>query len=602
MVCLKGIQGNERKIFRSLSKMLLSVLLLFTFIFTTTFAVPTYAAPTVTVTTTSTTAGVSKLKLGVTHTQLMWEQGNTTAVNRAKALLNGPTKYHNQHIMGWGADNPQPTQGGAYNWTSLDARVNLMRTLGGEMVLTFCTAPGWMKTSGQDWNMDDRVADNHVTDFANLCQAVAQRYTDVKYFQIWNEMKGYWNSSLNNWDMEKYNTMYNAVYSAVKSVRPDAVIGGFYLSVRGDAAATLGKTGSNTFTPFSSGDMSCLTSWVNNVNANNNADFVCLDRWVKDFSDPNTLTENDAMNLTWVYKKCIQDIRSKTNRPIWYSEYYSLADYAHSESFYAANMASIYYNMIKGDIETGNYGINALLWDPEQGENLVYHHLFTDTASSSGGQATSHYYAYKNFSDYFGYGTQLYEATSSDPMVEVLASDTKVMLINKYNASQAVTVNGTALTLSAYEVRVIDKPGGGGGTNLLTNPGFESDLLNWTASGSAPGWIATDNYHSGIKCFNMYSASSFDSAVQNTKTGCAAGTYTAKMWARGGGTFSAAKLEVWINGVWNKEATFTPSTMYTQITVSNITVPANASVALKAYVIGSAGAWIYVDDFELIKN
>jgi hypothetical protein len=38
------------------------------------------------------------------------------------------------------------------------------------------------------------------------------------------------------------------------------------------------------------------------------------------------------------------------------------------------------------------------------------------------------------------------------------------------------------------------------------------------------------------------------------------------------------------------------------ITVSNITVPANATVAAKAYVIGSAGAWIYLDDFELIKN
>ncbi len=79
--------------------------------------------------------------------------------------------------------------------------------------------------------MEERVADEHVRDFANLCRAVAQHYPQVEYFQIWNEFKGYW--AKGGWDVERFTLMYNAVYDAVKAVRPDAQIGGPYLSLGG---------------------------------------------------------------------------------------------------------------------------------------------------------------------------------------------------------------------------------------------------------------------------------------------------------------------------------------------------------------------------------
>ncbi len=408
---------------------------------------------------TSVTNGTSKLSLGVTHTSGYWELGNATAVAQAKNLLTRALGYQNQHIMGWGTANPQPTQGGAYSFASLDGRVNLMRSIGGKMVLTFCTAPGWMKTSGSDWNMDDRVRDDRVTDFANLCKAVAQRYTDVKYFQIWNEMKGYWNNTMvnsdgstGNFDYVKYTTLYNAVYTAVKSVRPDAIIGGWYPSLLGDGSGTLGYSGNGTFTPIGVKDMDSLIYWLANKAG---ADFICMDRWLKIWANPNTLTEANGLALTWVYKKVMDDIRAKTSLPIWFSEYYTLPNAANGSQYVAAAMASIYYNMIKG---AGSNEVIGLLWNSQEGEKYCPHYLFTSTALSTGGQSTPHYAVYKGMKDYFPNGTQLYTTTFSDANIEVLASASKMMLVNKYNASKTVRVNGTTYTLVAYAVSFIDTP------------------------------------------------------------------------------------------------------------------------------------------------
>jgi len=107
---------------------------------------------------------VSQFRAGVTHTHGFWEYGNPETVERARGLLIDGAAFQNQHIMGWGAGNPEP-QPGVFYWNDLDHRVDLMRSIG---------------------------------DFAGLCAAVAGRYPDVEYFQVWNEMKGYWSTSLNN--------------------------------------------------------------------------------------------------------------------------------------------------------------------------------------------------------------------------------------------------------------------------------------------------------------------------------------------------------------------------------------------------------------------
>jgi hypothetical protein len=177
--------------------------------------------------------GISQLAMGVTHTQYSLDGwGDPTAVAAGKQVLRASTVFQNQHLMGWGADNPEPWPG-VYRWASLDSRVKLMRDTGGTMVLTLCGAPDWMKggTAGStDWSKLDRApTPGHYGDFARLAQRTALRYPDVRYFQVWNELKGFYNPALNRWDYEGYTAFYNRVYDAVKSVRPDARIGGPYV-------------------------------------------------------------------------------------------------------------------------------------------------------------------------------------------------------------------------------------------------------------------------------------------------------------------------------------------------------------------------------------
>jgi hypothetical protein len=86
----------------------------------------------------------SRLHVGVTHTQFSAETGGALGRRRARCLLAARPMVQNQHLMGWGAGNPEPAPG-QYDWGSLDARVDLIRRTDGTPVLTLCCAPDWMK-------------------------------------------------------------------------------------------------------------------------------------------------------------------------------------------------------------------------------------------------------------------------------------------------------------------------------------------------------------------------------------------------------------------------------------------------------------------------
>ena len=95
----------------------------------------------------------------------------------------------------------------------------------------------------------------------------------------------------------------------------------------------------------------------------------------------------------------------------------------------------------------------ALLWDAELER---WNYLFTRTNSPEGGRPSPHYQVVRIFNTDFGPGTQLFRASSSWPDVEVLASATKTLLINKRSANVAVRVNGAPFTLNPYEVRLLE--------------------------------------------------------------------------------------------------------------------------------------------------
>jgi hypothetical protein len=386
----------------------------------------------------------STFHVGVTHTHGFWEYGNQTAVERARALLINGIGFQNQHIMGWGAGNPEP-QAGSYQWNDLDHRADLMRSIDTPIMITFCTAPGWMKGT-DDWAMEEEVEDTHVDEFAGLCAAIAQRYQDVDYFQVWNEMKGYWSTPLNNWDYIRYTTLYNAVYEAVKAIRPDAKVGGPYLVIQGDGGEELGKSGRDTFAAIGSRDWTVINYWLQNKTG---ADFFCFDYGLIDYHDPNQYTKSEKMQLTRHFGLILQQIREKTDLPIVISEFYGGSD-ASDEQFTAANHASCYYHAIVHNAFLG------LVWDPQEGE--IDNYLFTDTQVSEGGQPTPHYAVVKTINDYFSEGTQLYRAVASSEDIEVMASAERTLLINKTENTLTVQVNGETVTLNRYEVKVINTP------------------------------------------------------------------------------------------------------------------------------------------------
>ncbi|MGD0124380.1 MAG: hypothetical protein ABSF46_03400 [Terriglobia bacterium] len=382
----------------------------------------------------ATTDGTSNFTIGVTHTQPKWENGAPAAVARAKTLLAEGVKFQNQHLMDWGTENPEPRPG-VYNWASLDHRVALMRSMGATIVITLCTAPGWMKTSGEDFPhqtgpdswADDRVADNHVGDFVELARQVALRYSDVKYFQIWNEYKGYWDKAANNWDFVRFTDFYNRVYDALRAVRPGAQIGGPYYPFDGPKPR----------------DWEVIDYWFQHKHG---ADFICFDGWVAGYP-PTRAREEEAkkMTLTDYFGRIARQFRARTELPVWISEFYG--GWSSNPDFTAANHASCYLHALRSGVAV------ALLWDAVLAR---WNYLFTSTKTPDGGQPSPHYQVVKLFNTSFGPGTELFNATSSSPDVEVLASRFKTLLINKRDAKVDVRLDGAPLTLNPYEVRLVE--------------------------------------------------------------------------------------------------------------------------------------------------
>jgi hypothetical protein len=384
----------------------------------------------------STPIGTSSLSIGVTQVGPKWEDGDPQAVTRAKALLADGMTYQNQHLMNWGTGNPEPSPG-VYNWTTLDKRVELIRSMHAIPILTLCSAPGWMNTTGDDspkqtrpnhW-ADARVTDEHVNDYAELCKQAAMRYPDIKYFQVWNEFKGYWNNETNNWDYVRYTDFYNAVYDAVKSVRPDAKLGGpYFFEIESPKSAEV------------------VDYWFKHKHG---ADFICFDSWIAGYPPTGEVSEEaKKMTLTDHFGKIAEQYRSRSDLPIWISEFYG--GWSSNPQFTAANHASCYLHSLLSGVSV------ILLWGPE---SQKWNYLFTSTKTAEGGKPSPHYQVVKIFNNLFGPGTRLFKTQSSSPDIEVLASPDNTLLINKRNENVDIRLNGRKVMMTPYEVCVLNKSG-----------------------------------------------------------------------------------------------------------------------------------------------
>jgi len=392
-------------------------------------------------------AGVSTLAVGATHTQNSLDNwGDLDAVARAKELLSQAAVYQNQHIMGFGALNPEPAPG-RYDWSSLDRRIQIMRETGAIPTITLCCAPDWMKggrPGETDWSrLAEAPLPRHYDDFAELARQVALRYPDVKHYLVWNEMKGFWDAKTNNWDYVSYTRLYNKVYDALKSVNPDINVGGPYLVIEGTGTDT-GPWWSDK--PITKRNREVLSYWLKHKRG---AQFIVLDRSVKSSHDQNSYTEAQYLAFTAIFDDIARQVRALTNLPIWWAESYFVSNDERPD-FETAGIASMLYHQVKAGSAV------SLCWAPQARPfRTSGQHLFTDTLSGDGGQPLPAFFVYKAFNDEFKPGTRLYQARSSSSDVEVLASATKVLLINKRPHSLLVSVNQARVAMSGYSVQVL---------------------------------------------------------------------------------------------------------------------------------------------------
>eukprot|EP00045_Choanoeca_perplexa_P004752 m.40448 g.40448 ORF g.40448 m.40448 type:complete len:364 (-) comp12742_c0_seq16:1548-2639(-) len=338
----------------------------------------------------------ASFEIGVTHTHhdlAPW--GNADSVARAKLLLSQRViRHQNQHIMGFGAMNPEPAPG-YYNWSSLDERIAVMVETNATIVITLCCAPDWMKggkVNQTDWS---KIAvaplPEHYQDFAELAAKVARRYPQIQYFQVWNELKGFWNKGKNRWAYENYTDMYNLVHTAIRTVRSDVEIGGPYvpfgnLLPPGTPSPVAGPWGA-----VNPNSLAAMRYWLAN---HVGADFVCLDG----HAATNTTTGlplPDPMTATHVFSALNDWLRTQTSLPIWWSEIYPLPAVAESWP-------------IHQQVDVFTYAMNqvrnasvVLTWpaesDPE--EQWTRGTMWNDTLVMDGGYPTPFYTVAKQFNN-----------------------------------------------------------------------------------------------------------------------------------------------------------------------------------------------------------
>ena len=391
-------------------------------------------------------SSTSKFQLGISHTNPAIDLGGTygvvqAAADRAKALLNGVPAINNVHLNAFGTDNPQHFQTSTNDWTSFDRRLTMTDGLGGDLCITLNSAPGWMQP--RDATKDKLAADGSwVTDvsrgivpttsnynaYAQLCvDALLHAQSGgrtVKYVQVWNEMKGFYNSSLSQFDgrdLPEYENMYNAVVRKIRGTPSLASIkiGGLYTTVSGSGAKTkYGYSGPATWDPLQdyvdgngnqiNHDRNTIKTFLtDSVAANTRPDFLCVDYGIVSTKDTNQWKTGDPAgpdkyspdNRIQLAAKDYRDVITAVSQveqsagvsiPIWMSEYYGLQrypnktdagqngvinpdQYAHD---YGSNRQEAALNALayKGMIEAG--ATTALMWNGGQGES--HHGLYTD--------------------------------------------------------------------------------------------------------------------------------------------------------------------------------------------------------------------------------
>lgn len=397
---------------------------------------------------------------GLTHTQYTPLEDEPEIAGPAGRALSARSLVQNQHIMGFGAGNPQPRPG-AFDFTSLDARVKLMADTGAAPVITLCCAPDWMKggRSGKtDWSLIEVAPrQRHFDDFAALAAAVARRYPHVRRFIVWNEFKGLWDNQRGKWNAIAYTDLYNRVYDALKAVDPGIQVGGPYIPV--DSYAEDSPSPSEVRGPWGSVDgrvLKAVDYWLRHKHG---ADFIVVDGG----SMPREGVQRpDEFGALGKFGAMTRWLRERSGLPVWWAEFYPLPCASiepggfcpaleWTESRRLAVTAAALIEFAESGADT------VLYWDPyvprdRRGDCTLC------LISNVDGTPSPTLGLLGEFARWFPAGTRIDPVTVSNPRVRVLAQRRRLVLVNTTAGRQDVRVDGGDVVLEPYEVRWLDRP------------------------------------------------------------------------------------------------------------------------------------------------
>ena len=267
------------------------------------------------------------------------------------------------------------------------------------------------------------------------------RLPKVDYFDVWNELKGFWSSSGNTWNYQSYTEMYDDVYRAIKAVRPDALVGGPYAPVGAGTASGTAHPSSirGGFGVVDQRALDIITYWLQHKDG---AQFVSMAGGpVASAESPFASGQYFVAVTDWLRGLNNQTYRGAGTLPIIWAEFYpglaSTAGVATGHEAVAIDMSTA--------IQAGVAGVRyMLLWEmegdasgasPTTGEGV-----WTDTAKPLGGRPTALYVALADLNHYFPPSTTLYCAIATGP-ISALAAGHAVLLVSQSQSPLTVLVN-----------------------------------------------------------------------------------------------------------------------------------------------------------------
>jgi len=379
---------------------------------------------------------------GITHTQYSADNHEGHVSDDAVGLLGRIPIVQNQHIMGFGAGNPEPSPG-KYKFDDLDSRLSIMDRSGAHRVITLCCAPDWMKGGDPgrtDWDkLTVAPTPDHFDDFADLAAAVAKRYPKVRYYMVWNEFKGFWPDINSKADVEGYTDLYNKVYTKLKAVDPGIRVGGPYIPINSHKS----RGGSDLKGDWGVVDEHSLDAVEYWLKHKKGADFIVVDGASITEEHETLPDEFGALGKLGAVTEWLRD--KSGGLPVWWAEWYIEPEGVHwTESHRLAVRAVSMMEFATSGATTALYwspqtmksgDCPGCLWNPGNGSPLPTIDLID------------------GFVKWFPANVKLEPVTSSNPKVRVLAQQRELLMVNTTDEPVTTTVDGKKVELRPYQVK-----------------------------------------------------------------------------------------------------------------------------------------------------